>query len=78
MDILSRLTTLANNFLKQTYVEYLDALSITVAEEVQQVSHELSWIDPLVQYLIEGTLPNSPSKAKRLKWMASQYVLLDR
>lgn len=37
---LSRLATSADNFLEWTYIEYLEAPSITEIKEVQQVDYE--------------------------------------
>lgn len=69
--------TFTDNSLDRTYVEYLDAPIIDDIEEVQQISDQPSWRDPLVKYLIEETLLNDFLEAKWIKWMASQYVQLD-
>ena len=34
-------------------------------------------MDPIVQYLTDGTLLMDPSEAKQLRWMASQYILMN-
>ena len=34
-------------------------------------------MDPIVRYLTDRVLPVDPSKAKRLRWMASQYVIIN-
>ena len=34
-------------------------------------------MDPIIRYLSQGDLPSDPAEAKRLRWLASQYILLD-
>ena len=34
-------------------------------------------MDLIVWYLIDGTLLMDPSEARQLRWMASQYILMD-
>lgn len=51
--------------------------SIDRAEEVQQVTHELSWIDPFIKYIIEGDLPSDRQEAKLPKQRVSRFMLLD-
>ena len=34
-------------------------------------------MDPIVWYFTDGTLPMDLSEAKRLRWMASQYILMN-
>ena len=35
-------------------------------------------MDSIIQYLTDRTLPIDSSEAKRLRWMASQYILMNR
>ena len=76
-NVLSRLATSAYGTLGQTLVESLEQLSIDRAEEVLQLTTEPSWMDPIVRYLTDGTSPEDPAEAKRLRWTASQYVMMD-
>ena len=76
-DSLSHLATSSVSRLGRVGVEYLDRPSIDEPEKVQLLSQEPSWIDPIRGYLIEGTLPENPVEAKKLRWRASQYVILD-
>ena len=76
-DSLSHLATSSVNLLGRISIEYLDRSSIDEPEEVQQLSQEPSWIDLIQKYLAEGTLPENSAEAKKLKWKASQYVILD-
>ena len=70
-DVVSWLATTAFNLLDQTFVECLEELSIDKVNEVLQLTIEPSWMDPIVQYLIDGTLSADSSEAKRLRWTAS-------
>ena len=76
-DSLSHLATSSVGRFGRVVVEYLDRPSIDEPEEVRQLSQEPSWIDPIRRYLAEGALPENPAEAKKLRWKASQYVILD-
>ena len=77
-DILSRLTSTSSfNSLDRTFIEYLEQLSIDKVEKVLQLTDEPSWIDLIIQYLTDGTLPMDPSEVKRLSWTVSQYILMN-
>ena len=58
-------------------MESLEQPSVDRPEEVLQLATELSWMDPIVQYLTDRTSPEDPTEAKRLRWSASQYVMMD-
>ena len=76
-DALSRPATSAYDTLGRIFVESLKQSSIDRAEEVLQLVAESSWMDPIVQYLTDGTSPEDPAEAKRLRWAASQYIMMD-
>ena len=76
-DALSRLATSAYDSLGRMFVKNLQQPSIDRVEEVQQLTSEPSWMDPIVRYLSDGTSPEDPAEAKRLRWSASQYVIMD-
>ena len=42
-----------------------------------EISHEPSWIDPLVAYLKDGVLPPDAKEARKLRNQASQYILYE-
>lgn len=69
--------TLVDNFLDRTYNEYLEAPSIDETEEAQQVNHEPSWLDPLIKFLTKAILPSNTLEVKKIKWKASQFMLLN-
>ena len=58
-------------------MEHLDIPNIYYLEEVCQVSHELSWIDPFIEYLIDGTLLEDPIKSHRIKQITSWYMFIE-
>ena len=76
-NVFSWLATTIFNSLDRTFVEYLKQSSIDKVEEVLQLTIEPSWMDPIDQYLTDGTLPADFSEAKQLRWMASQYVIMN-
>ena len=44
---------------------------------MHQINNESSWIDPIIQYLTNGALLGDSLETKRLRWMASQYMLMN-
>ena len=76
-DILSRLAITAFNSLSRIFVECLEQSSIDKVKEVLQLTIESSWMDPIIQYLTDRTFPVDSSEAKRLRWIASQYVMIN-
>ena len=76
-NALSQLATTSSNLLDRTIIKYLEQPSIDKVEKVLQINNESSWMDPIIKYLINGTLPDSPLEAKRLRWSASQYILMN-
>ncbi|KAL2230583.1 UNVERIFIED_CONTAM: Gag-Pol polyprotein [Sesamum indicum] len=45
--------------------------------EIQVVSEAESWMSEIIRYLGEGILPNDPRAAKRVKFRATRFTLLD-
>ncbi|XP_073109503.1 uncharacterized protein [Elaeis guineensis] len=76
---LSHLTTSDCGELEKIFIEYLESPSIDSKEEVHQiqVGHEPSWIDPFIDFLTDGTLPADLAEARRLKGLATQYMIID-
>ncbi|KAK3029812.1 hypothetical protein RJ639_038254 [Escallonia herrerae] len=66
-DSLSRLTTTDISVFSQAgYIEFLKKRSIQPLKEINVVEHEHCWMDPIVQYLTSGTLPQERSEARNL------------
>lgn len=70
-DALSRLATTGYEELDRTFVEHLNEPSIYRANEIQQVTYKLSWMDAYINHLIDGSLPSNPSEARQIKWTTS-------
>ena len=51
--------------------------SIGEEVEVMRVSTEESWMDPILAYIRDSTLPEDKRQAKKLKYRAARYTLLD-
>ncbi|KAL2227669.1 UNVERIFIED_CONTAM: Retrovirus-related Pol polyprotein from transposon [Sesamum indicum] len=45
--------------------------------EIQVVSEGESWMTEIIRYLGEGILPNDPQAAKRVKFRATRFTMLD-
>ena len=76
-DVLSQLATTSFNSLGRTFIECLEQSNIDKVKKMLQITDEPSWMDPIIQYLTDETLPTDPSEAKQLRWMASQYILMN-
>ncbi|XP_073117125.1 uncharacterized protein [Elaeis guineensis] len=76
-DALSRLAMSDYGALGWTFVQNLERPSIDEVEEVLQLAAEQSWMDPITQYLIDGSVSEDPTEAKRLQWAAFQYVMIN-
>ena len=46
--------------------------------EVDPVEVEPSWIDPIVTYLTTGDQPSEKTKARRVRYRAARYHLINR
>ncbi|KAL0440206.1 UNVERIFIED_CONTAM: hypothetical protein Slati_2503600 [Sesamum latifolium] len=51
--------------------------AIGEVEKVQVVEEGTSWKSDLMKYLKEGTLPNDPIHAKRIKFKATRFTLVE-
>ncbi|KAJ4715114.1 Retrovirus-related Pol polyprotein from transposon opus [Melia azedarach] len=78
-DMLSRLASLSETSLPGTVlVEVLPRSSIEEpAEVVHCVSSPSCWINPIKEYLEEGRLPEDQEAARKLKYRAARYCLIE-
>ena len=61
---------------KQTPVEHLTEPSVGLYdEEVSPIMSELSWMDPIWDYLIDGWLPDDPKEASKLKTRSARFTI---
>ena len=76
-DALAKLATTSQEDLSRlTPVEYLAEPSIDLTDvEVSPVTSELSWMDPIWDYLIGGLLPNDPKEAVKLRTRSTRFTV---
>ena len=60
---------------RSTFVEYLAEPSIDLCDvEVAQIGSELSWMDPIWDYIINRRLPDDPKEAAKIKTRSSRFT----
>ena len=77
VDALAKLATMPQEDLDRLIpVEHLPEPSVNVGnEEVSPVMSELSWMDPIWDYLVDGTLPSYPKEASKLKPRSARFTI---
>ena len=71
------MATATSNPFNRTFTEYLQSPSIEDPLDVDLVEQEPSWMDPLRTYLNDGTLFEDKEEARRVRQLASRYVVLE-
>ena len=57
-------------------IEHLPQPSVSVDDgEVSPVLSELSWMDPIWDYLVDGTLPSDPKEASKLRARSARFTV---
>ena len=57
-------------------VEHLPEPSVNIDNrEVSPVMSEPSWMDPIWDYLVEGTLPSDPKEASKLRARSARFTI---
>ena len=57
-------------------VEHLSEPSVDLSsKKVSPVMYELSWMDPIWDYLVEGLLPNDPKEASKLRTRSARFTI---
>ncbi|KAL5574095.1 hypothetical protein UlMin_023692 [Ulmus minor] len=75
-DALARLATgLEDSLLKTIPLEILDEPSINKRQQVDAISDKPTWMDPIMAYLRDGTLPQDKFEARRLRYRSARYYL---
>ncbi|KAL5540936.1 hypothetical protein UlMin_044912 [Ulmus minor] len=75
-DALARLATgLEDSLLKTVPLEILDEPSIDKRQQVDAISDKPTWMDPIIAYLRDGTLPQDKFEARRLRYRSARYFL---
>ena len=75
-DALAKLATAPQEDLgRSTPVEYLTEPSIYLCDvEVAPVESEPSWMDPIWDYIIDGSLPNDPKEATKIRARSARFT----
>ncbi|KAL5542865.1 hypothetical protein UlMin_010575 [Ulmus minor] len=75
-DALARLATgLEERLLKTVPIEILEAPSINKPEQVGSVVVRPCWMDPIISFLRDGTLPADKFEVRRLRFRSARYFL---
>ena len=57
-------------------IEHLPEPSVNVDnEEVSPIMSELSWMDLIWDYLVDGILPDDPKEASKLKTRSTRFTI---
>ncbi|KAL5577646.1 hypothetical protein UlMin_019345 [Ulmus minor] len=64
-----------NSLLKTVPLEILDEPSIDKHQQVDAISDKPTWMDPIIAYLRDGTLPQDKFEARRLRYRSARYFL---
>ncbi|XP_071685589.1 uncharacterized protein [Rutidosis leptorrhynchoides] len=77
-DTLSKLASLTfSPFAKDVWVEFVDQKSTDVVQVAAPVEEVNTWMNPIVDYLKDGTLPADSITARKVRMKAPMYVLRD-
>ena len=75
-DALARLATgLEERLLKMVPIEILETPSIDKPEQMGSIVTRLCWMDPIISFLRDGTLPEDKFEASRLRYRSARYFL---
>lgn len=78
-DLLSKLVTSSPSELpRTTFFEVMNWPRIEEPTIVLQIDEEPPWIDPLVGYLKDGTLPMNRKEARKIKYQSANYFLHEK
>ena len=77
VDALAKLATASQEDLGRLIpVEHLPEPSVSIDNgEVSPVMSEPSWMDPIWDYLVDGTLPSNPKEASKLKARSTRFTV---
>ena len=69
-------TTSQEDLGRLIHVEHLPEPSVSIDNrEVSHVMSESSWMDPIWDYLVEGTLPGDPKEASKLRARSVRFTV---
>ena len=60
-------------------LDYMEVQNLPRIEgfDVSYVQSKGSWIDPIVTYIRDGTLPVNPSEARKIRVRSSRFMILN-
>ena len=75
-DALAKLATVSQEDLSSsTPVEYLAEPSIDLCDmQVAQIRSDPNWMDPIWNYIIDGSLPNDPKEAAKIRTRSAMFT----
>ena len=76
-DALAKLATASQEDLGRLIpIEHLQEPLVNIDNgEVSTVMSEPSWMDPIWDYLVEGTLPSDPKEASKLRARSARFTI---
>ena len=77
-DCLAKLAS-AKETPKGVHIEYLERKSIDKSEEREIAKIQICkcWIDPILNFLKDGTLPEDKRTTKRIRYISNKYLIID-
>ncbi|CAL9019077.1 unnamed protein product [Prunus brigantina] len=76
-DALARLASAIEQGIgRNIHMEILDQPS-TRAPLICAIDHSLTWMDPILQFLQNQTLPADPAEARRVRYRSARYLILN-
>ncbi|XP_020410598.1 uncharacterized protein LOC109946620 [Prunus persica] len=76
-DALARLASaLEQGIGRHIHIEFLDQLS-TQALLICTIDHSTTWIDPILQFLQNQTLPANSAEARRVRHRSARYLIIN-
>ena len=69
---------LKEDTLSQTPIEILTKPSTNeFADHVMPLDYSPSWVDPILEYLTKGKIPEDKNEARRLKYQDNRYTVMN-
>ena len=77
VDALAKLATASQEDLDRLVpIKHLPEPSVNVDnEEVSSIMSELSWMDPIWDYLVDGILPSDPNEASKFRTRLARFTI---
>ena len=77
-DALAKLaTTNDSELISVVHVDHLEEPSISDTEDTSTIEKPSGWMQPIVEYLSSGTLPQDKNGARKLLYQIPRYIMMD-